>query len=383
MSDLGPSRRPPSSDPLHESPRVPFLDLRVDAAEQQRVLAAIATVMNHGRFVMGPEVEQLEATLAARCRRSFAVGVGSGTDALWLGLRGLGIGPGDEVITTPLSWVATANAIVLTGAIPVFADIGPDLNLAPESVEPLITARTKAILFVDFTGRMADGPALEEIASRHGLLLVEDGSQAFGASIDGRPCGSFGHLSGMSLNPMKVFAAMGEAGCILTDDEAVRERLTMLRYAGTVKRQTCIEPSLNGRLDTLQAAILLTRLEGLGSIIEARQERAEMYDAGLDPSVTRPTRCPRRSNVHYTYTIQHPARDELRDHLATQGIETRVQHTLLIPQQPAFSDYRAECPNAEALVRRILSLPMSDRVTLEQVGFVIKVINDFSRRGLI
>lgn len=360
---------------------MPFLELRVDAAEQQRVLAAVTSVMNHGRFVMGPEVEQLEATLAARCRRSFAVGVGSGTDALWLGLRGLGIGPGDEVITTPLSWVATSNAIVLAGAVPVFADIGPDLNLAPEAVEPLITARTKAILFVDFTGRMADGPALEDIARRHGLLLVEDGSQAFGASIDGRPCGSFGDLAGISLNPMKVLAAMGEAGCILTNDEEARERLTMLRSAGTVNRQTCIEPSHNGRLDTLQAAILLTRLEGVGSTIEARQVRARMYDDGLDPSVIKPARCTRRTDVYYTYTIQHQARDELQAHLSARGIQTRIQHPQLIPQQPAFAGFRAVCPYAEEVVTRILSLPMSDRLNLEQVRVVIEEVNRFIGRG--
>ncbi|MBU6148474.1 MAG: DegT/DnrJ/EryC1/StrS family aminotransferase [Actinomycetales bacterium] len=358
---------------------VPFLDLRVPAEEQAELLAVVTRVLNHGRLVMGPEVSAFEERVARACNRVHAVGVGSGTDALWLGLRALGIGPGDEVITTPLSWVASSNAIVLTGAEPVFADIGDDLNLDPASIPALITSRTRAILFVDFTGHMADAAALEAVAANHGLLLVEDGSQAFGARVDGRPCGSVGDLSGISHNPMKVLGALGEAGSVLTNDGEVRERLTTLRYAGTPDRQTCIEPSLNGRLDTLQAAVLLARLDRVSDAVTARRAHAIRYDAGLREPVATPMRSPRFDDVFYTYTVQCPRRDELRSHLAESGIETKIQHPQLIPQQPAFTDFRRRCPRAEHLVTRILSLPMSERLSTDQVDTVIDAVNTFYR----
>jgi dTDP-4-amino-4,6-dideoxygalactose transaminase len=361
------------------SMNVPFLDLRLsEATEREVLMGAMESVLKHGRLVMGPEITQFETTIAAYCGRKFCVSVGSGTDALFLSLKALRLGPGDEVITTALSWVATANAIALTGATPVFADIQDDLNICPRSVESLVTKRTKAILAVDYTGKICDMDALESICQRHGLLLVEDGSQAFGATRKGRRCGSFGTVAAISHNPMKVFAALGEAGSILCDDEALYERLVALRYNGTVNRETCIEPSLNGRMDTLQAAVLLKRLDHLDALLQRRNENARYYAERLDGLLKLPAEDENGRQVYYTYTVQTPARDELEQYLADTGIETKVQHRLLMPEAPAYKPgVRGNYPNALALSRQILSIPVHEKLTEAQRCHVADSIEAF------
>ena len=206
--------------------KVPFLDLRVtDDAEFRSLVASIEKVFHHGRLVMGPEVTRFEEEISKYCGRRYAVGVNSGTDALFIALKGFGIGGGDEVITTSLSWIATANAIAMTGAKPVFADIEDDLNISPECVERKISERTRAILPVHYTGRVCKMDALRRIAEKNGLAIVEDAAQAFGARNSGKVAGSLGDVACFSMNPMKLLAACGEAGIILTDDERVYRRL--------------------------------------------------------------------------------------------------------------------------------------------------------------
>lgn len=345
--------------------KVPFLDLRLsETAEREMLMQAMETVLRHGWLVMGPEIEQFETSAAAYCGRKFCVSVGSGTDALFLSLKALGCGPGDEVITTALSWVATANAVALTGATPVFADIQDDLNICPRSVESLVTKRTKAILAVDYTGKICDMEALESICQQHGIQLVEDGSQAFGATRNARRCGSFGTVSAISHNPMKVFAALGEAGSILCDDETLYERLVALRYNGTINRETCIEPSLNGRMDTLQAAVLLKRLDHLDALLQRRIDNARYYTERLGGLLKLPVEDESGQHVYYTYTVQTPERDQLEQYLANAGIETKVQHRLLMPEAPAYKPgARGSYPNALALSQQILSIPVHEKLT--------------------
>lgn len=359
--------------------KVPFLDLRVtEADERERLLGAFERVLSHGCLVMGPEVDALERTIAEYCGRKYAVTVGSGTDALYFGLRALSIGPGDEVITTSLSWIATANAIALTGATPVFADIRADLNIDPQSVAKSITRKTKAILAVDYTGKICDMSALQDIASQNGLMLMEDGSQAFGAEYRGGRCGSFGTISGISHNPMKVFAACGEAGSLLCDSSEVYERLVSLRYNGTVNQETCIEPSLNGRMDALQAAILLERFKGLPSVIERRRNNARMYSEKLRGFVGIPTEDSHQTDVYYTYTIRSSKRNELKAYLENHGIETKVQHPLLMPQQPAYRDSaKGDFSLAKRLVEQVLCIPIHEKLTLQQLSHVVSVIHQF------
>lgn len=359
--------------------KVPFLDLRItDDYARQELLSAIDTVFRHGRLIMGPEVQELERQVAARCSRKYAVGVNSGTDALFLGLKSLGIGPGDEVITTALSWVATANAIALTGATPVFADIRDDLNIDPASVQRLITPGTKAIMPVHYTGKVCQMSVLMQLAEEHGLLVIEDASQAFGACHHGRKAGSFGEIACFSMNPMKVFAACGEAGMVLTDREDIYHCLIALRYNGTVNREECIAVSLNGRLDTLQAAILLKRLANVEHIIPKRREIAAWYNERLAGVVETPKEAEGEWDVYYTYTIRATHRDELKAFLEAKGIETKIQHPYLMPQQPVYRETaRGEFPNAQRLVKQVLCIPANEKITREDVDYVAACIREF------
>jgi dTDP-4-amino-4,6-dideoxygalactose transaminase len=360
--------------------KVSFLDLRVEGEERQELLDAIEAVFQHGRLVLGPEVEELENKIAQDCGRKFAVGVNSGTDALLLGLKALGIGPGDEVITTSLSWIATTNAIALTGATPVFADIRDDLNIDPHSVEKLISSRTKAVLPVHYTGKMCDMEALNKIAERRKILIVEDAAQAYGATYRNRKVGSFGVIGCFSMNPMKVFAACGEAGMVVTDNADIRERLISLRYNGTVNREVCVTPSLNGRLDTIQAAVLLKRLLRVPNIIGRRRKIATRYDHLLNGIVATPIIDQISEHVYYTYMIQADRRDELKAFLEAKEIETKIQHPYLMPQQPAYAkNVLGEFENAKRLLPRILCIPAHEKLTDEQVEFVAEAIVGFYR----
>ncbi len=355
---------------------IPFLDLSVrDPDHKRELLDAIAAVLDHGRILMGPEHDQFEVEVAKLCGRRFGVGVGSGTDALYLGLRALDIGPGDEVITTPLTWVATTNAVVLCGATPVFVDIADDLNMNPDLIEDAITPRTKAILPVHFTGLMCDMERIEAIAKKHGLIVVEDAAQAFGARLGDRPAGSWGRLSCFSMNPMKVLAAYGEAGAVATDDEALAERLRSLRYAGTVNRENCREPSVNGRLDTVQAAMLLVNLRRLDARIEARRRVAALYNELLSDVVKTPIERPGDRHGYYSYTVLAEGRDGLRDHLADVGIETKVLHPYLMHKHDAYRErFKANVPMAEALVEKILCLPAHQDMADDAVARVAEAV---------
>jgi len=359
--------------------KVPFLDLRItDALERKELLEAVDKVFDHGRLTLGPEVKELEELLAKYCGRRFAVGMNSGTTALFLALKAVGIGKGDEVITTSLSWIATANAIALTGATPVFADIQNDLNIDPASVKKLISKSTKAIVPVHFTGKVCRMDEIMALAQDQHLIVIEDAAQAFGASFNGRPAGSFGALASFSMNPMKVFASCGDAGAIVLDDEKLYNRLVALRYNGTVRREECIEVSLNGRMDTLQAAILLKRLPRVDKIIASRREIALQYTKLLKGCIELPCEKTGDVDAYYTFMIQTEKRDELKKYLEECGVETKIQHPILMPNQPAHAGIsRGEYPNATRLVKRILCLPCNEKLSSDDVEYVAQCIRKF------
>jgi len=358
--------------------KVPFLDLRINEESTRKVLLnAIDAVFQHGRIVNGPEVGELEEKIAHFCDRKYAIGVNSGTDALFLGLKALGIGAGDEVITTSLSWIATANAIALTGATPIFADIRDDLNVDPESVKRLITPKTKAIMPVHYTGKICAMDSLMKLAREHKLLIIEDASQAFSARYDGKRAGSFGDMACFSMNSMKIFASCGEAGIVLTDSSDIYDKLIALRYNGTVNKEVCIEPSLNGRLDTLQAAILLKRLQNLDEVVQKRREIAAWYNGQLADVVEIPREKRGEWDVYYTYTICADRRDELKAFLETQGVETKIQHPILMPEQPAYKGSKGEFTNAKCLVDKILSIPANEKLVQRDVDYVVACIRRF------
>lgn len=358
---------------------IPYLDLSVkDPKLKADLLAAVERVLTHGRLVLGPEVDDLERSIASFCKRKNAVGVSSGSDALFLALRSLEIGPEDEVITTPMSWIATANAITLCGANPVFVDIAEDLNINPDLISAAITPRTKAILPVHYTGKVCDMSKIMDIAKAHNLFVIEDAAQAFASKYKGAMAGSFGDLACFSMNAMKVFNAFGDAGAIVCDDDDLNKKLHILRYAGTVDKEDCHIPSSNSRIDTIQAAMLLVSLNGLEDKIAKRRRIAFRYSENLKDFVTCPSDDENSYHTYYTYTIICKSRDELKSFLHSKGIECKIRHPILMPHHRAYkSSHTASFPVAEKLVKEILCLPNHENMTTDEVDIISGYIKGF------
>ena len=369
----------PSHDTKHIVD-VPFLDLRVtDAEEHRALLGAVDRVLEHGRIVNGPEVHELECAIAARCNRKYAIGVSSGTDALVVALRALNIHKGDEVIVPALSFVATANAVSLVGATPVFCDIGNDLNIQALEIADLITPNTKAIMPVHWAGRICAMDHIMMIAKKFNLKVIEDASQAFGAGHDNNPAGSKGDVACFSMNAMKTLAALGDAGMVVTDDKNVYEKLDYLRYQGVKNKEVCHSLSGNHRLDTIQAAMLLVRLARFNNLLETRRKIAHFYDDRLKGIVETPKQWGHEKLAYYTYTIQCDRRDKLKDTLAQKGIETKIQHPILMPEQPYYKQKgaRGTWSHAKYLMTRVLCLPVHEKLTDKQCWHVVNSVAEF------
>ncbi|HET9468910.1 MAG TPA: DegT/DnrJ/EryC1/StrS family aminotransferase [Vicinamibacterales bacterium] len=338
---------------------VPFVDLHL-TDDSDDVRSAIARVIDRAWFVLGPEVEAFEREFAAACGAPHAVGVGNGTDALALIFRALGIGPGDEVITTPLSAAYTALAIVMAGARPVFADIDPvRLTLDPAAVEHAITARSAAILPVHLYGQPADMTALATLAERRGLALVEDCCQAHLATCAGRPVGTVGAAGAFSFYPTKNLGALGDGGAVVTRDAALAARIARLRNGGQTDRYRHVELGMNSRLDEIQAAILRVRLPRLRARTQERRVLAARYRSLLEgvridvPPEIDP------GHVYHLFPIRSRERDPLQGRLRACGIETLVHYPFAISQQPAFASAEpGDCPHAVQAAGEVLSLPL-------------------------
>jgi len=360
--------------------KVKYRDLSVkDEKMKNELLQAIDKILSKGQIMLGPEVEIFENQVADFCKKKYAVGIGSGTMSLFMALRALDIGEGDEVITTPLSWIATLNAIILTGAKPIFVDVNKDFNINTCLIEDAITSKTKCILPVHFMGKICNMPEIMKIANKHNLFVIEDSAQAFGASIDGKMAGAFGHLGCFSMNPMKIFSAYGEAGLILTDDKKMYEKILSMRYLGTVNRGDCLYTSLNGKIDTIQAAILNIKFKYLEDRIKKSQEIAKFYNNALKDIVT----CPlteTSEHVYLSYTILTPKRNELMEFLTSNDIETKIQYPVLMPNHSAYKGkYKFNAPVAKQLADQMLSLPNQDYITMDEASYVAdKVIQFFN-----
>ena len=361
--------------------QIPYLDLSIkNPTLKKELLDAVDTVLTHGRLVLGPEVEKFEKEIARRAKRKFAVGLSTGTDALYLGLQSIGIGPGDEVITSPLSWIATFHAIARSGATPVCVDICNDQNIDPDKIEAVITPRTKAIMIVHFTGKMCEMDQIMKIANQYGLEVIEDSAQAFGADYKNQPAGSFGKVSCFSMNTMKILNSFGEAGAVVTDDPVLREKLVSLRYSGIVdnEKQQCKYISLNSRLHTLQAAMLLVSLRYVDKKIEKRREIAKFYREELKDIVVCPEDPLEGRHIYYTFAICAERRDELQSYLTQNGIESKVHHRILMPHQEAYRYLeKYNIQNAERVVSQILSIPNHEALTGEETAYVVKKIKSF------
>ncbi len=363
---------------------VPYVHLAVtDDALKEALLRAAERVMRHGQFILGPEVESFENEFAKLCGTKFAVGTDNCTSALTLVMRGLGIGNGDEVITVPNSFLASASSIVLAGARPVFVDVGEDSNMDPDALRDAITPRTKAILPVHWTGRMADMDAILAVADAHDIPVIEDAAQAVGARYKERSAGSIGRAGCFSFHPLKNLGACGDAGIVVTDDEELASFLRLARNHGLRDRDTCEFWSPNCRLDALHAAMLSAKLPFLDGWNDARRANAAFYRERLGDIVRVPDDPAHLRNVYHTFIIQCEERDALKEFLHQRGIETAVHYPIPIHLQHAAVDlgYRkGDFPVAEAQAERILSLPVHPGLRSEQREAVVEGIRSFVAR---
>ncbi len=362
--------------------RVPYTDFSVQfEAQRDEILGALTGVLRRGDFILGRDVEQFEQEFAALCGVKHAIGVASGTDALVLGLKSLGIGPGDEVITPPNSWISSTSSIALSGARPVFADVTDDFTIDPADIERKITPRTKAIMPVHLTGRCAPMDAILAIARRRGLAVIEDAAQAAGARFNDTPAGSFGAIACFSLHPLKTLGGLGDGGLIVTNDDEAARRLRLLRNHGLQSRDEIITWGFNSRLDTLQAAVLRLRLKRLREAVEARRRHAARYRSLISSAVT----CPRddRSgeySAYHLFMIQCDARDALQKFLAGRGIDTKIHYPTPIHLQPCSASLGGrpgDHPVAEAQAQRILSLPIHEYLSDEQIDYAAQMMLEF------
>ncbi|RCV87740.1 DegT/DnrJ/EryC1/StrS family aminotransferase [Billgrantia montanilacus] len=355
-----------------------FIDL---AAQQARIRpqldAAIRTVLEHGRYVMGPEVAELEHRLADYVGVAHCIGCANGTDALQIALMALDIGPGDEVIVPGFTFIASAESVVLAGARPVYVDIEPHTFLLdPALVEAAISPRTRAIMPVSLFGQCADMEAIEALARRHGLFVVEDAAQSFGATRHGRHSCGLSRIACTSFFPSKPLGAYGDGGALFTDDDALAEAVRLVARHGEARRYHHPRVGMNSRLDTLQAAILLTKLAIFDEEVALRQQAAERYDRLLGESgvVTVPSLATGNTSVYAQYSIRIPRRDEVQVKLADAGIPTAVHYPVPLNHQPAVADSGCQLPVTEAVCREILSLPMHPYLEPEQQRRVVEVL---------
>lgn len=363
---------------------LPFIDLK---AQYNRYRAdidrRIAAVLEHGRYILGPEVAELEAALSAFCGAPHSVGVSDGTTALQIAMMALGIGPGDEVITTPFTFIATGETISLLGAKPVFVDIDPQtFNIDSSLIEAAITPRTRAILPVSLYGQCADMDSIAEVALRHDLPVIEDAAQSFGATWNGRHSGNLSVLAATSFFPSKPLGCYGDGGACFTSDPGLAERMKRIRAHGQAERYQHVEVGVNGRLDTLQAAILLAKLPQFSAELDARDRVAEQYrrliqQAGLENHGLELTHlAPQARSAHAQFTVRVPNREVIIRSLAARNVPTAVHYPLPLHRQPLYAGaYEGvSLPHAEKAAREVISLPMHPFLSEQQQERVVNAL---------
>jgi dTDP-4-amino-4,6-dideoxygalactose transaminase len=365
---------------------VPFVDLKAQYESlRPQMDEAIQDVLNRTAYILGPEVRAFEGAFAKFVGVSNVVGVSSGTDALRLALEGLGIGPGDEVITVPDTYIATCEAITHVGADVVFVDAdSKTYNIDPMQIEQAISERTKAIMPVHLYGQAADMDPIMEIAQRHNLFVIEDAAQAHGATYKGRKVGTLGDISCFSFYPGKNLGAYGDAGAIATNDDALAHRIRILSNHGQEVKYEHLDVGYCDRLDNLQGAVLGVKLPHLGGWNASRQSRAALYDDCLAniPGIVTPYVSPENESVYHLYVIRvtDGRRDALQKHLGEQGIASGLHYPIPVHLQKAYSEMGhqvGDFPVSETLAEQGLSLPMFAELTDEQVSLVAETIRNF------
>ena len=361
--------------------KVPYTAFQqLHAPIRSDLIGAFERVLDSGRYIQGPECAAFEQEFAKYCGTPFATGISNGTCSLHLTLRAIGVGPGDEVITAPNSFIASASTIALAGARPVFVDVKGDLNIDPNLIEHAITPRTKAIVPVHLTGRPARMHEINDIARRHNLFVLEDAAQSVGASFQGKRVGSWGDAASFSLHPLKNLHAIGDAGIMTIQDPRLLEQLSISKNHGLSSRDRCELWSFNCRLDEVQAALLRVQLCELEKWNAERRRLAFRYNEYLKDFVEVPLEGRDEYHVYQTYVVQAERRDELQTFLRTHGVEALVHYPTPIHLQPAARDlgYSAnDFPKTMRLCSRILSLPLYPGLTEEQQDYVVDLFARF------
>lgn len=372
---------------------IPFVDLRAQYESiKEEIDSAITSVLSRGIYILGPEVKAFEEEMASYCGTSYAVGVASGTDALHLALIACGIKPGDEVITTPFTFVATTEVIKHCGAKPVFVDIDPKTyNIDPEQIEPKISRKTKAIMPVHLYGQPCNMDEIMRIAQKHKIKVIEDCAQALGAEYEGNKVGSIGDVGCFSFFPSKNLGAYGDGGMVTTNNEEIAEEVHMLRVHGAREPYKYSIDGFNSRLDELEAAILRVKLKHLDEWIGLRREKAALYDQlleqieGIDPPYAE--KYGEHAYNYYTVCVTETmlSRDGLRNKLKERGIMTMVYYPLSLHLQEVYKELRhrkGDFKNSERAQERVISLPMYAEISEEQISKVVEEITNFSGSDL-
>lgn len=357
----------------------------VDLEQQYRVLendiqSQVQRVLEHGQFIMGEEVFELERQLASYSQTRHCVTLNSGTDALYIALRALGIGPGDEVITSVFSFFSTVETILLVGAKPVFVDIDPDtFNIDTSQIEEAVTDRTKAIMPVDLYGQCADYETIWQTAKSHDLAVIADAAQSFGATYKNQQVGSLATITCTSFFPSKPLGGYGDGGACFTENNELAEIMRQLRDHGQFNRYEHVRLGINSRLDTIQAAILLTKMKVFSQEIKDRQKVASYYNKHLSDMIKKPTVQEGSTSAYAQYTIRVNNRDAVQEHLRSAGVPTSVHYPLPLNEQPYFKNSdisHQQFANAKKAADHVLSLPMHPYLTQKEQDVVIDQLHD-------
>jgi len=360
---------------------IPMVDLKKQFNDiKEEIFDVLAEVLESSQYILGPKVRELEKRIAEYHGLSEAIGVASGTDALHLTVEALGVGEGDEVITTPFTFFASAEAVLYTGATPVFVDIESEtMNLDPAKIESKITERTKAILPVHIFGHPANMEKILLIAKKYNLKVIEDCAQSFGAEIKGKKCGSFGDAGCFSFYPSKNLGAFGDGGMILLNDSLIATDIRKLRNHGSKGSYRHESVGFNSRLDEIQAGILLVKLRRINEYNEKRRKKAAIYDALLSEDVDRPVELPGFTHVYHQYTIRSVKRDEIQRSLRQNDISSVVYYPIPLHLQEAMSflgHRRGDFPIAEDTAQKVLSLPIYPELEETAIGQITDIINN-------
>jgi len=362
--------------------KIPYINLSAQwDQEREKLLPILNRIFASGQYVGGQEITEFENQVAQYCGVKYAVALNSGTDALFCGLVALGIGSGDEVITPPNSFIASTAAIVHCGAKPVFVDVNPDQNINPEMIESAITQKTKSIMPVHLTGRVADMRPILEIAEKYQLSVIEDAAQSIGSMYDNQLAGGMGTIGCFSTHPLKNLNACGDGGFLTTNKKDIAEKIVLMRNHGLIDRNKVVRFGIVSRMDTIQAAILNYRLQGLPDVIEKRRKNAALYHQLLNSeSVFYPPEKGIEFNTYHTFVIQVKKRDELQSYLEKKGIGTSINYPIPIHLQPSsqFLGYKAsDFPITEEQAKHILSIPIHQFLSKNDIQKIAQSINEF------